>query len=181
MNADPDLLKLQSWARDNSFATTTTWQRNRISRKNMKNAKVSVSKWSCHNEQRQNAKNNNCVAWKHVHVVAIILSRVQPGQALSNYKKIKMKREKKVFWCFKWGFSSLKKHGVECGTKTGAKQLFRIFKEGEREKRERERQGPSAALIALIAVMPGIISLSLLRPGPTMLKLIQSLTRQMMY
>ena len=161
MNADPDLPKLQSWARDNSFATTTTWQRNRISRKNMKNAKVSVSKWSCHNEQRQNAKNNNCVAWKHVHVVAIILSRVQPGQALSNYKKIKMKREKKVFWCFKWGFSSLKKHGVECGTKTGAKQLFRIFKEGEREKRERERQGPSAALIALIAVMPGIISLSL--------------------
>ena len=72
---------LQSWARVIffSFATTTTRQRNRASgtRENSKYVKVSVSKWSSHNEYCNNAVTNNCVAWKHGHIVATVLLRAQ--------------------------------------------------------------------------------------------------------
>ena len=50
-----------------SFATTTMWQRTRKraagTRKNWKNIKVSVSKWSCQNEYSKNAKSINFEAW----------------------------------------------------------------------------------------------------------------------
>ena len=37
----------------------------------------SQSKWSSHNEYRNNALTNNFVAWKHCHVVAAVMSRAQ--------------------------------------------------------------------------------------------------------
>ena len=48
----------QSWARDNCLDSR---QRNRASwtRKNSKNIKVSLSRWSCHNEYSKNAKSKN--------------------------------------------------------------------------------------------------------------------------
>ena len=81
-----DLLRHQmytihSWAGNKlfTFATTTTRQRNSASgtREKLKNVKVSVSKWSSHNENSNNAITNNCEAWKHGHVVAALLLRAQ--------------------------------------------------------------------------------------------------------
>ena len=62
-----------------SLLTTTTQQRNRASgpRKNYKNIKVSVRKWSSQNEFSKNAKSINFEAKKHGHVVATLLSRAQ--------------------------------------------------------------------------------------------------------
>ena len=83
----------QSWTRDKRLASR---QRNRVSgtKQNSKNVKVSVTRWSSHNEYSNNAKTSNFVAWKHRHVVAAVLCRAQlavssflllpePGEQLS--------------------------------------------------------------------------------------------------
>ena len=61
------LASLQTWAPDNVLVSRQRQrQRNRAAeaRKNTSNVQVSASKWSSHNEYRQNAITNNCVACK---------------------------------------------------------------------------------------------------------------------
>ena len=72
-----------------SFATTTMGQCNKASKtkKNSKTDKVSVSKRSRHIEYSNNAITNNCLACKHGHVVAALLSRAHCPSLFFNYFK----------------------------------------------------------------------------------------------